>query len=284
MVTEFSTSFSYCIDWLSLVIPQDIPVLERWRLWDWRRMGRGHHGYKSLYVAKKNGMQLQGDGHDISMGQNIICTGDCLRTLRREQKNADVLLLRWSLERGGHVARIDLCCDVQRTEFPPNAAYRAWERGEFRTAAKTLALTIGGATQSLGETVYVGSRQSERMARIYDKAAEQGQIDGPPWTRVELELKGAYARGAGQALAHAQPAHVFAGMMSEFISWDDPVFQKMLEGKKVGVEPVIKENKATRDWLIGSVVPSLARQCQVENDFLNTFLDELARQIDNISD
>lgn len=50
--------------------------------------------------------------------------------------------------------------------------------------------------QSKGWTVYMGSRRSEAMVRVYDKAAEQrgkGREVVGDWVRCELECKGAFA-------------------------------------------------------------------------------------------
>lgn len=46
-----------------------------------------------------------------------------------------------------------------------------------------------------GSSVMLGSRSSEILIRIYDKAAERGFTDGQHWVRVELQLRRERARG-----------------------------------------------------------------------------------------
>lgn len=86
------------------------------------------------------------------------------------------------------LSRLDLCIDVP-VEIDLLSLYRRQksESGKIH------------CTLINNQTLYVGSRKSERFWRVYDKAAEQGLVG--PLYRIEVELKGNRARQAQPCLA-----------------------------------------------------------------------------------
>ena len=84
----------------------------------------------------------------------------------------------------GHITRLDFAVDYLGA-FPFTAYYKRVDTGK-RPIPSML-------KSPKGVTVYVGSRESSRMLRIYDKRAEvlsRAQVDiGFELTRVELEVK-----------------------------------------------------------------------------------------------
>jgi hypothetical protein len=84
------------------------------------------------------------------------------------------------------VTRLDLCVDVEATI--PLRYYYQEQLDHHR----------GTASLIKDQTLYVGSRKSDRFWRVYDKAIEQG-LPGPLF-RIELELKGQRARQARSIL------------------------------------------------------------------------------------
>ncbi len=89
---------------------------------------------------------------------------------------------------------------------------------EEREMARIYFETLGGAARTTrpilrfisssndgGDTLYIGSRKSEQMGRIYDKGAErrimsEGELGSRIYWRYEVELKGEKAREAYNAL------------------------------------------------------------------------------------
>ena len=101
--------------------------------------------------------------------------------------------LAWILACGGHLTRLDFAVDV----FAPvdvMAVKRAWDGGAITTLAQSCQdIGVSGKDGAdLGRTVYIGSWESERFVRVYDKARREGMTD-TPWVRIELEAKGAWA-------------------------------------------------------------------------------------------
>ena len=64
----------------------------------------------------------------------------------------------------------------------------------------------------VGKTIYIGSRSSEKMIRIYDKAAEQNQ-EGV-WIRYEIETKGDFADKCFRRIKEA--GRILRGVLSQF--------------------------------------------------------------------
>jgi len=108
--------------------------------------------------------------------------------------------MRWCLERG-HIARVDYAIDDRTGLLTPQKVIDAWDRGDvvtrWRSYRETREVAKGG--KLLGHTCYMGSRSSEAMVRVYDKALEQKKPE-LQWVRLELETKG--------KLAHALAAEV----------------------------------------------------------------------------
>jgi len=110
------------------------------------------------------------------------------------------------------LTRLDLCVSVDK-EIDLDYWY-ARQREEGR---KIKASLING------ETLYIGSRKSDRFWRIYNKALEQG-IAGPLY-RIELELKGDRARQAKMLLIREKRLEIF---MSNRIGVVGDLFVEML--------------------------------------------------------
>jgi len=90
-----------------------------------------------------------------------------------------------------HCSRVDLCVDVHLNFEVPSLTRDCYESlfhvppGAGRPAKRTLITDSDG-----GSTLYVGSRTSDRFARLYDKGIEQAAFRAGKWWRFELEVKG----------------------------------------------------------------------------------------------
>lgn len=106
-----------------------------------------------------------------------------------------------------HCSRVDLAVDVHLyAEVPslPRDCYVSLFHkppGNGRPAQRTLILNSNG-----GSTLYIGSRTSDRFARLYDKGIEQKASSAGRWYRLELEVKGNSAHPLAVGLL-ATPAH-----------------------------------------------------------------------------
>lgn len=118
----------------------------------------------------------------------------------------------------GHVTRLDLALDDRRGLVTYERLVAAVEAGALVSRARRCNWTVGRVTDDgalAGWTLYVGSRNSEGLVRIYDKRAERqeraGAVVAGSWVRVELECKGSLA----EAMAPAVLEHGLAVVIGE---------------------------------------------------------------------
>ena len=88
-----------------------------------------------------------------------------------------------------HITRLDIAFDDYTGILPIQQIMEDAYKGEYICKAK-----LGDGTFGIGEakgenSVLFGSRHSEVLLRIYDKAQERGFKDGRHWVRVELQLR-----------------------------------------------------------------------------------------------
>ncbi len=125
--------------------------------------------------------------------------------------------LGWCVEHG-HITRLDLALDDRRGLVTYDRLVAAVEAGAVVSRARRCSWTVGRATDDgslAGWTLYIGSRTSEGVVRIYDKRAERqervGAVGAGSWVRVELECKGELA----EAMAPAVLEHGLAVVVGE---------------------------------------------------------------------
>lgn len=115
-----------------------------------------------------------------------------------------------------------------------------------------------------GETVYVGSRQSEQMLRLYDKTAQRGELGGGARLyRCELELK----RKAAQQfwatlLTQADPTpFIIATIRTKVLRANLPLFlpEVTIDFGATDTFISIKDDERTVTWLRRSVAPAILR-------------------------
>ena len=92
------------------------------------------------------------------------------------------------------ITRVDLALDFFNQEYSPEQAYEDWQNDKFTCHHMRPDGDRHGSdwdsNNGKGKTFYVGTRQSGKFARVYNKAAEQGDYSGlNHWTRFEVEFK-----------------------------------------------------------------------------------------------
>jgi hypothetical protein len=162
-------------------------------------------------------------------------------------------VLRNALAMGANVTRIDIAIDTPR--WLDLEGYKdALDRGEAETRARDWNLITGRT----GQTLYVGSRTSEKFLRIYNKAAEQ-RVEGS-WYRIELECKGDVARGVALHV-DGNGYDYFGDIIRGFCHWPNIYCWENVTASPTLLEGIPRPEKRrdTFAWLMKSVVPSVAK-------------------------
>jgi hypothetical protein len=109
------------------------------------------------------------------------------------------------------------CCKSGWLVTPAQPRYRYWD------GATLPRHTFDDSTISTGETVYIGSPKSNRLARIYDKGAERGGLPNQ-LTRFELQLRRKLSDSAFRLLCGAELSdwnNLFCRLILSFIDFRD---------------------------------------------------------------
>lgn len=178
-----------------------------------RELGRGHHGYRS---CREYGLtRVYFDGSP-GMGVHVVASGKACRELE-SRAGADF----WPKLHGilkshdGHLTRLDVAIDDRSGALDLQVVEAALKDRHWR-GQWTGGRVIDGFGADKGRTIYLGSRQSNVMCRIYDKAVEQDQ-GGDSWVRVELELKRSHANSVLATIAYGAPlGETIAGILRAY--------------------------------------------------------------------
>lgn len=152
--------------------------------------------------------------------------------------------------------RIDLQITI---DLPDNYSARQLT-DDLREAVKNKNIAIVENTNNL-DTIYIGSRTSDRFCRIYVK-----EIDKNFYLRYEVEFKGAWAETVSKAIFENMPLSPILNSYLETISCEDKqgilnLIKSKLSDFDSGLSnPKIKrDNNKTYNWLIEQVTPSIIR-------------------------
>lgn len=117
---------------------------------------------------------------------------------------------------GCNLTRLDVSYDEHEGLLDMRTIVRDTYNQEYVSRARSWSTECSNK----GFTAYVGSKQSDVLIRIYDKAAERHCDSGVHWIRVELQLRGSRA-WAFLDLPGALGDN-FAGVLANYLRYVDP--------------------------------------------------------------
>lgn len=268
-----------CIDWFSCTLPYhaEIPKSPYFAQFDERYEDlAGMHGY--------NRGRRYNDGRILlfhetrhEMGRHWIFSGSTLNELS-ERGCVPYQLIKAYIGAGGKATRLDLAVDCWDTGLSLDKIEALIKAGEFDASSRKFS-RVNGIGDTPGHTIYVGSRQSEQCARLYDKAAETGK--GGDWIRLETELKGERAQFAAAMIAREGArktsdlaVSVLRGLI-DFPGYD--TWNEVLNRDKFMIPKSNKQQSNTKEWLLNSVASTLGRLLAKEknDDFWFRFIDRV---------
>jgi len=219
-------------------------------------------GY-SIATVDNNGVVSQWNPDRAEMGYHVIFAGSALRNIFSRTSVQPQELLRASLDAGGAVSRLDLAKDCTGEEINLSAIYQSLEQGLNIGMSRKFAHI---ESDNKGETIYVGSRQSERFIRIYNKAAESN-LPGELWYRFELETKGMVSRALAERLVSGIDwSSQFDGLAKQMVNFRSPGdFAKFFTMGSVPIGlPKIERQSDREAWIASQIIPAVAKH-YIEN-------------------
>ena len=310
------------IDWLSFTIERYVD------LWsclsefgfsqsDFYDAPRGANGYRKMLLYYGFPIRVLYDGND-NMGIHIDVSGSAVSefyrvyyestfnvetpwgTLARDMELNVVKTLFQQILRIGHMTRLDLSIDNRDLiYYDLDELHRLLSLGRFCSKFRTWKFVEEKETSGLctGRTIYLGSRSSDVMIRIYDKKLEQNKKykDAPErlieseWVRWELELKNDRANRAVKSLIDGMSVGSLAvGILSNYfriIYLDDTnksrcstsikwlTFTDGIEALSLYVPPIDSTLEEKRAWLLRQCAPTIAAIIMAQGGDLS-FLSE----------
>lgn len=239
---------------------------------DWLTVTTFERQYIDVAATVFNGVEmeaarrLQYEGHQHGNDDGTVFFG------QGEQKGRDHYLMQasglradsaWSsyrgmVEQGGlRVTRIDIALTVRydRLSWSQDGLFRALKRRWPKKAISYVESCSGPQGEKLA-TVYVGSRSSDRLMRVYEKVVGEGDIV----LRCEVEFKSKRAQVVARHLLDGVAAAAILRHEVERLDVHEvvQVFGRYLHDD--GVNPrVVASDGDTERWLVDQVLPALQR-------------------------
>lgn len=261
-MTNKKQDFHFAIDWIGATFEpyfaKKFGYLVGLGAWASDVDTKGMHGY-NVGKELETGLRVAWHTEDDRMGVHFAFSGACLRWY--ETKNMTGFnLLQLIKKHKGKVTRVDLAIDVENSQLTPKELckenLKAY-KGKGRTPKFITVLGDKGAW-----TVYVGSRQSEKYLRIYDKAKEQGDYESDR-VRIELECKGDIAKAVGyEAPTHDEKWLVAMAqtLIRGQADFDLETWNAALSSVDVGIGIPRGRERDTFGWLTKVCAPALAKE------------------------
>ena len=333
---DFLNNLEIKIDWLSFCVPSDVYTVERiitdlgYDPSDFTKMEKGANGYKDMYKLSGYPMFIMANGSK-EMGIFISCSGsvifqlvrtffDTLKTetpfwsmafdLSSLSSNATIELLKF-IKNIGKISRLDLAIDdIGKRYFSCEEIMDLIRSGQcvskFRNV-KSLQEHSISTFENLGYTVYLGSRQSEIMLRIYDKKKQLKSVSDleidHEWVRWELELKDSRANAVVDRIIKNESVGIIAlSVLSHYVRFivlDDlsnksrcsvlskwQKFCENIEPCKLYCKPEPKTLEQKKEWFKSQVMPTLAGivyadygSLEIVTNNLDTGYDRMSKQM-----
>lgn len=296
------------IDWLSftfldLKMPADLINMLGFFEKDFSLMPKGSNGYKSMLKLSGYPLYIMFDGNE-DMGIFVSCSGGAIHALINafsttleivtpfddivinvnDFKNNVMIELLIFIKRFGHIARLDIAiddigCRFYKVQQVHNLLINKQCVSKFRNYQNLSKHSISTGDY-FGHTIYMGSRSSNIMMRIYDKQMEMNsklpddKKINFPWVRWEFELKDERANEvANLIISRKNLGLITLGILKNyirFVNLDDEnrsrcsltkTWKKFLldvEPLRLYIPVAKKTIEQKKDWFIKQVMPTLS--------------------------
>lgn len=331
---ELRNGLRLSVDWLSWTLSEPCTVEDAVSMMgysreDFQTLPSGRNGYKRQMRHGAYSVSVQYDGNE-GMGIHIDVSGSAVShvlshfhasrmcdtpfgALAYETSSLDFMVLcdfLSAIQASGHVTRMDVAIDDIGTDFYSlQDLYDVCLSGSYVSKFrnwKDFSSYSGGAVS--GRTIYLGSRTSDIMLRVYDKQLEQNAklvFSGQPplaytWVRWELEIKKERAQQfVSRLLSGSSLADVSVGVLSNYLRIVEPDnsrkdrctvspvwarFVDGISGLTLYCPPPEKTLDDTKDWLTRQVAPSLAAVVIADGgatDFVDSMLADGSCRLKN---
>lgn len=152
----------------------------------------GFYGYR--FRSYMDGISIH-YGNDEVEGVLVEMSGKGCRAFETFSEGMDWMTIFDDIlhEKDFKVTRLDIAYDDHTGDIPIKKLFNDVGAERYVSKFKVTSITREDHPGHVGQTIYLGSAQSELRYRIYDKAFERGFTDGRHWVRFEKQLRRDYA-------------------------------------------------------------------------------------------
>jgi len=259
-------TLSFSVDWINYTalelgtrVLSSVPYPISDQAWDPTAPSKGYNNA----IQNKQGCKVSWHNRRDDMGVHVQYSGSCLNNYSIAGATSKMIAEHHQASYD-RCTRVDLALDVRDEKLIISKLASIVKHGSTKVKTKSYSHIL---SQDGGETLYLGSRQSEQYLRIYNKAAQQ-EIAGD-WIRIELELKGSRAHQIGVQLAmtkDSEMAAVTRGLIKNLADFDESVWQRVVGDMAVSIAKAQVNEPDTKGWLLGSVAPAMGRYIRETDD------------------
>lgn len=276
------------MDWLAYTLPDDCDLEDGIPGGDeveWTLLERGSMGYRRS--AEADGVRVYWDGQP-GMGKHVVISGSAARQLEasgrlnRYDVGGWTGWLRKIRRNGWNITRQDLAIDDRNGALDMARLGEAIEDESYTSRWQSVQEQRSRRRrgEGFGVTYYFGSRSSDFLCRVYDKAAQleaKGEeTDGRPWVRVELQARDRHAEALADLLVNCElNVGPILQMLHGHLDFKEPrpgdsnrrrwptadwwaAFLDFAGKKRLGVAPRERSLEAIYAWIRAQVAPSVA--------------------------
>lgn len=177
------------VDWLQFTLLRDNGLDTVFKILklnpaDFERLDKGGLGYKDQLI--NNNVRIYYNGN-LGMGINTSISGKGCRYMESQGIDLWSLVFRLAHSARINITRLDLALDTSIKLI--DKIRKSIDSKKYISKSRSISyICKSGKDSTRTETIYIGSRSSDLMIRIYDKAIEQG-LEEQDWERWEIVLK-----------------------------------------------------------------------------------------------
>lgn len=276
----------YKLDWLSITLPYSdvpeeiiplIPGLER-------RDDIHPVGYFNSAYDTPCGAIVRWHTEVPSQGLNVQLTGSALAWLYDHANVGDGEIIQGFYGLHGKVARLDYACDLMG--YAGNGIRELisdFRAGKCNTRVRQIHEFKGEsvAHDTIGHTLYIGSKKGDKFVRVYDKAKEM-KLLGEAWLRVEMQTRGRIAdtmftdmaeRERGYGVSEVGRRWVKAHCDFPECEWWIHLFAQDVIGGDISQVP---RKKTAFEAYLEQVKKAIANHMESDRELIEGFLGDVA--------
>jgi hypothetical protein len=194
-------------------------------------------------------------------GSLLVLGGGDMARLRREMSVSDEEIMAVVNAQARNITRLDFCSNIDRGD--PRELLENWREGKVKARGK-VPYYYGNEEERAGFTVYFGKPQSDKMMRVYDKAAQLKMLDGI-WTRIELQVNGSPAGRMLTDMCQNGAKIVGKQAMRSFVSAPDlNWYNEALEGEDIDLRLTPAKETKFMNWLNNQVGPAIRKRIDAD--------------------